>query len=109
MGHPADSSPLTFQQLPVPKVLGHNGSFGVFRVLEQDCEGFEKFLDEQAMPGERELLAARMLGRWRNGVPLALSPQTWESIPPLSDEQKNAFDYRPTALHTAMADDSMGS
>jgi deferrochelatase/peroxidase EfeB len=39
------------------------------------------------------LLAAKMCGRWRNGVPLALSPNTdtpLEGIPP---EQLNNFEY----------------
>ena len=42
---------------------------------------------------EPELLAAKMCGRWRNGVPLALSPDT--DAPPggMLPEQLNDFEY----------------
>ncbi|MEA2785842.1 MAG: hypothetical protein QOF71_1946 [Candidatus Eremiobacteraeota bacterium] len=50
-----------------------NGSFAAFRVLFQDSAAFELFLDN-AGPENRELLAAKMCGRWRDGTPLELSP-----------------------------------
>ena len=60
------------------KDLGHNGSYLVVRKLEQDVAGFERFLDSAAGlapegPAEhrREWLAAKLVGRWRNGAPLA--------------------------------------
>lgn len=61
---------------PFPPELGFNGSYMVVRKLEQDVEGFEAFLAEEAgANGERrEWLAAKMLGRWRDGTPLVLSP-----------------------------------
>ncbi len=53
-----------------------NGSYMVFRKLEQDVKGFRAYLesegDKQGMdPG---FLAARMIGRWPSGAPLALRP-----------------------------------
>ena len=42
-----------------------------------------------------ELIAAKLCGRWRNGVPLALSPSTPDTELPF--EKYNAFDYAPTA------------
>lgn len=58
--------------------LGHNGSYLVVRKLEQDVPGFERFLERNAElapegPPEhrREWLAAKLVGRWRNGAPLA--------------------------------------
>jgi deferrochelatase/peroxidase EfeB len=54
-----------------------NGSFAAFRVLFQDSAAFEAFLDNA---GEnRELLAAKMCGRWRDGTPLELSPDNPDS------------------------------
>jgi deferrochelatase/peroxidase EfeB len=38
----------------------------------------------------REFMAAKLLGRWRNGTPLELSPQSPVPEPPVSD---TAFDY----------------
>ena len=61
--------------------LGRNGSYLVFRQLRQDVEGFEDYLTQAATVGgrvdeaARELLAAKILGRWRgSGAPLTTSP-----------------------------------
>ena len=62
--------------LPSPPALWRNGSFGVFKMIEQDVVGFENFLQSNKDRIDPELLAAKICGRWRNGVPLALSPDT---------------------------------
>ena len=61
--------------------LGRNGSYLVMRQLRQDVAGFRAFLDRAAggpagtaAPEARELLAAKLVGRWRSGAPLTLSP-----------------------------------
>ncbi len=51
-----------------------NGTFAAFRVLFQDSPAFEAFLDN-AGPN-KELLAAKLCGRWRDGTPLELSPKS---------------------------------
>ena len=71
-------------QLPDPPQLALNGCYNAFRVLEQDVAGFEHFLRESAdkvvlehpdlLPPEIdpvEFVAAKLMGRWRNGVPLS--------------------------------------
>jgi len=102
-------------RVPDPVALGHNGTFSAFRILEQDVKGFEAYLDEAAdmlmthPQGEellplgaessigaglsrraalREVVAAHMCGRWRDGTPMALSPDK----PDPSVSQTN-FDY----------------
>ena len=106
--------------LPDPPVLGRNGAFNAYRVLEQDVAGFEAFLDRAATqllenavanellpPGDtpssssadrfaamREVIAAKLCGRWRNGTPLALSPRTPSPSPAVSDTD---YDYRDDA------------
>lgn len=61
--------------MPRPEVLGRNGSYVVFRKLHQRVAAFRQYLKENAgSPDEQELLAAKMMGRWRSGAPLALSP-----------------------------------
>ena len=62
--------------VPEPRALGLNGSFAVFKKVETDVVGFEDFLQSNRDRIDPELLAAKMCGRWRNGVPLALSPDT---------------------------------
>ncbi len=60
--------------------FGRNGSYLVFRQLEQDVQGFWEFVDKQAETADgsneeaRERLAAKMVGRWRGGAPLAKAP-----------------------------------
>jgi Dyp-type peroxidase family len=61
--------------------LGRNGSYLVLRQLRQDVAGFRDFVDRAARGPDgtstaqaRELLAAKLVGRWRSGAPLTLSP-----------------------------------
>ncbi len=73
-----------------------NGSFFAFRMLKQDVIRFEQFLTaESERTGlNRELLAAKLLGRWRNGKPLTLA-QTVDSELPVA--LYNDFDYSADA------------
>ena len=139
LGHPTSFAGVLYR-VPSPDLLGRNGTFNAFRVLSQDCAGFEEYLDaaaatllthieldrllpsgnvawveamvpdaalrarlhercdaslrvrlgEQGLedlqrrdPGYRdrfvalrEIVAGQMCGRWRNGVPMELSPDT---------------------------------
>ena len=79
--------------VPEPRELGLNGSFAVFKKVETDVVGFEDFLQSNKDKIDPELLAAKMLGRWRNGVPLALSPDTDSPAGGISPEQLNNFEY----------------
>jgi Dyp-type peroxidase family len=61
--------------------LGRNGSFLVVRQMEEDVAGFWNMIRAQCMradampdPDAEELLAAKIFGRWRDGTPLAVSP-----------------------------------
>lgn len=75
LGHPT-AVPHIRWPVPAPAPLGLNGSFNAFRMLRQDVDAFEGFLAETAdrLGWSRELVAAKMCGRWRNGVPLSLAP-----------------------------------
>ena len=70
--------------MPTPPDFWRNGSFGVFKMMKQDVVGFDNFLKSNAHRIDPELLAAKLCGRWRNGIPLALSPDT--------DTPKEGFD-----------------
>jgi deferrochelatase/peroxidase EfeB len=69
-------------RVPSPEPLGFNGSFNAFRVLRQDVRAFEAFLGATARELSADaggqivtpaLVAAKLCGRWRNGVPLTLA------------------------------------
>ncbi|PYL89204.1 MAG: peroxidase [Verrucomicrobia bacterium] len=79
--------------VPEPRELGLNGSFAVFKMIMTDVVGFENFLQSNKDKIDPELLAAKMCGRWRNGVPLALSPETDSPPGGISPEELNNFEY----------------
>jgi deferrochelatase/peroxidase EfeB len=79
--------------VPEPKELGRNGSFAVFKMIRTDVVGFENFLQSNNDRIDPELLAAKMCGRWRNGVPLMLSPETGSPPGGIPPEQLNNFEY----------------
>jgi Dyp-type peroxidase family len=58
--------------------LGRNGTYMVWRKLHQDVARFRRRLREAAElyhGGDEELLAAKVVGRWRDGSPLIHAPQ----------------------------------
>lgn len=77
--------------------LGRNGSYLVFRQLEQDVPGFWRYVDGQAGHDElrRQALADAMVGRRRDGTPLV--PATSKLIDGigsnLREQQTNGFLY----------------
>src|SRR5207248_10637086 len=73
--------------------LGLNGSFAVFKMIMTDVVGFENFLQSNKDKIDPEFLAAKMCGGWRNGVPLALSPETDSPPGGIPSEQLNNFEY----------------
>jgi Dyp-type peroxidase family len=107
LGYPSQYDEFTYP-VPSPAELGLNGSFVAFRILAQDCHAFEQFLDKAAADTglDRELIAAKLCGRWRNGVPLSLSPDKPDTDIPI--ERYNSFDYVPTEAKPDAADDRKG-
>ncbi len=120
LGYPTRQEGVLFR-VPSPRALGFNGSFNAFRILAQDAAGFEAYLDQAADvlmehpkrdqlvdPNNldrigkgldlhralREVVAAQMCGRWRNGVPYELSPDAqW----PEEKVSLTNFDYTHTS------------
>ena len=60
-----------------PAPFDRNATFMVWRKLHQDVAGFRAQLAEQAerLRLDEELVAAKLVGRWRDGSPLALRPR----------------------------------
>jgi Dyp-type peroxidase family len=80
---------------PVPHLLANNGTFMVYRKLHQNVASFRNYLDAQsaAYAGGREKLAAKVVGRWRDGTPIELSPDV-PSAALAADPQHNVnFTY----------------
>lgn len=89
--------------IPQPDVLGRNGSYIVFRKLHQRVAAFRRYLQESASsPEAQELLAAKMMGRWRSGAPLALCPMHDDPELGADPRRNNAFLFQndPIGYHT---------
>jgi Dyp-type peroxidase family len=103
LGHPSETGrPLP---MPSPDVLGRNGTYVVFRKYHSHVWAFNRWLrDNGRTADERELLAAKLVGRWRSGAPLALAPE--HDAPELGadSERVNDFDYSddPRGLRTPL-------
>jgi Dyp-type peroxidase family len=99
LGYPDEIS--EHPMIPQPDVLGRNGSYVAFRKLHQRVALFRRYLHENASTDEeRELLAAKMMGRWRSGAPLALSPTADDAELGLDPKRNNDFQFK--------ADDAIG-
>ncbi len=97
LGYPNQFSEKYGYPVPKPDELGNNGSFAAFRILKQEVDAFEQFLRDTApkIGMSVEMLAAKLCGRWRNGVPLVLSPDSDAPGQLLADEHINNYDYVP--------------
>ncbi|KAJ5938688.1 hypothetical protein N7466_001822 [Penicillium verhagenii] len=76
----------------------YEGSFLVFRQMDEKVPEFNKFVKEAAskIPNYQgdngaEKLAAHMMGRWKSGAPVALTPDKDDP----SMATRNDFDFRP--------------
>ena len=93
LGYPDENGPPLYQ--PQPELLSRNGSFMAYRRLQEHVGAFRDFLREHGdTPEEQELVAAKLMGRWRSGAPLVLAPD--KDNPELgSDPQRNNdFKYK---------------
>jgi Dyp-type peroxidase family len=88
-----------FPPMPEPEVLSRNGTYAVFRKLHQRVAMFRQYLrsNSSTLP-EEELLAAKLMGRWRSGAPLALSPEKDDPELGASPIRNNDFLYNDDPL-----------
>jgi len=72
------------------KDFGKNGTYLVFRQMEQDVFGFWDYLKSQGKDKEEAIrLASKMVGRWPDGSPLTLTPDK----PDPAMSTSNAFGF----------------
>ncbi len=93
LGYPDEEGVLP--PAPPPAELSTNSSYLVYRKLHQDVAAFRTRLAESAKlyPGGEELLAAKIVGRWRDGTPLDLSPERPDPAIAQDEQRNNAFSY----------------
>lgn len=92
LGYPDESG--RCPPMPQPEVLGRNGSYVAFRKLYQDVAAFRRYLAAHSTSAEQEeWMAAKMVGRWRSGAPLALSAEHDDSELGADPKRNNDFLY----------------
>jgi Dyp-type peroxidase family len=93
LGYPDEFGPSA--NLPQPEILSRNGSYMAYRRLQEHVGRFRDFLRQNAQtPEEQELLAAKLMGRWRSGAPLVLSPDKDDPQLAADPKRNNAFNYK---------------
>lgn len=92
LGYPGEAGvPLP---MPQPDALGRNGTYVGFRKYQSRVGAFNRFLHANGTTDEeRELLAAKLVGRWRSGAPLTLAPDVDNPVLGADPQRNNDFNY----------------
>src|SRR5215469_2620601 len=92
LGYPGEAGfPLP---MPQPDMLGRNGTYVGFRKYQTRVGAFNRFLRANGgTEEERELLAAKLVGRWRSGAPLTLAPEVDDPALGADPHRNNDFNY----------------
>jgi Dyp-type peroxidase family len=92
LGYPGEAgAPLP---APQPDILGRNGTYVGFRKYQSRVGAFNRFLRANgSTDAERELLAAKLVGRWRSGAPLTLAPDADNPALGADPQRNNDFNY----------------
>ena len=71
-----------------------------YRRLEEHVGAFRDFLREHGeTPEEQELIAAKLMGRWRSGAPLVLAPDKDDPELGADPQRNNDFNYKEMDPH----------
>ncbi len=94
----------------IPSELGDNASYAAVRILDQHVEAFENFINtvEKRHKMDAEMVAAKMVGRWRNGNPLMLTPSCPDPDPEIPWDKVDKYDYAPSDIAPEYFDDKEG-
>jgi Dyp-type peroxidase family len=93
LGYPDETGSLP--PMPVPGVLGRNGTYIVFRKLHTRVAAYRQYLRARATSREEEgRLGAKMVGRWQSGAPLALCPERDDPDLGADPRRNNDFGYQ---------------
>src|SRR5437867_2613259 len=98
LGHVDESGELV--PLPQPEILSRNGTFMAYRRLQEHVGAFRDFLRQHGeTPEEQELVAAKLMGRWRSGAPLVLAPHKDDPELGADMQRTNDFNYKEMDPH----------
>src|SRR5215469_16073418 len=92
LGYPGEAGVLL--PVPQPDIFGRNGTYVGFRKYQSLVGAFNRFLRANGSTvAERELVAAKLVGRWRSGAPLTLAPDVDNPALGADPQRNNDFNY----------------
>jgi Dyp-type peroxidase family len=92
LGYPDEAGPPT--GLPQPELLSRNGSYLAYLQMQEHVGTFRDFLRRHGETREdQELIAAKLMGRWRSGAPLVLAPEKDDPELAGDPQRRNDFNY----------------
>jgi Dyp-type peroxidase family len=98
LGYPDEDGPPA--NLPQPEILARNGSYLAYRRLQEHVGRFREFLRQHGWTSEeQELIAAKLMGRWRSGAPLVLAPNNDDPALGADPQRNNDFNYKQMDPH----------
>jgi deferrochelatase/peroxidase EfeB len=114
---PAPAPPASGTVGVAAAAFAHDGCYNAFRIMYQDVAAFNSLLAGQAPAvaqatglapaAAQEWLAAKLMGRWRNGSPLLLSPDNPEES--TRDGEGFCYVQPPVPGHPPLPNDDMFS
>jgi Dyp-type peroxidase family len=98
LGYPDEVGPP--YSLPQPEVLSRNGSYMAYRRMVEHVGKFRDFLREHGKTKEeQELIAAKLMGRWRSGAPLTAASEQDDPALGADMQRNNDFNYAKEDPH----------
>ena len=98
LGYPDEAGPPA--NLPQPEILSRNGSYMAYRRLQEHVGAFRDFLRQHGETREeQELVAAKLMGRWRSGAPLVFAPEKDDPALGADMQRNNNFNYKEMDPH----------
>jgi len=92
LGYPDEDGPAS--GMPQPQTLSRNGSYVAYLRMEEHVGAFRDFLKEHGeTPEQQEWVAAKLMGRWRSGAPLVLTPDKDDPRLGADYSRNNDFNY----------------
>jgi Dyp-type peroxidase family len=98
LGYPDEDGPPA--GMPQPEILSRNGSYVAYLKMEEHVGAFRDFLRAHGeTPEQQELIAAKLMGRWRSGAPLVLTPDKDDPQLGADSQRNNNFNYAKMDPH----------
>lgn len=98
LGYPDEDGPAV--GLPQPAIVSRNGSYVAYLRMQEHVGAFRDFLRQHGeTPEQQELVAAKLMGRWRSGAPLVLAQEKDDPSLGADYQRNNNFNFAKMDPH----------